>query len=123
MEHRREAETELRKLAMRTSRSTVRRVLVDERVLPDPDRRAPVHRDVVVEFTKELSEFNDDITRCSWFVELSRVRGGALRGPARDDAITSILSNPKTIEQALELAIKHGKEGTYWDDAFWAIGA
>jgi len=33
---------ELKKLALRASRSTVRRVLVDERILPDPDRRAPV---------------------------------------------------------------------------------
>ncbi len=32
---------ELKKLALRTSRSTVRRVLVDEKILPDPDRRAP----------------------------------------------------------------------------------
>jgi len=32
---------ELKKLALRASRSSVRRVLVDEKVLPDPDRRAP----------------------------------------------------------------------------------
>ncbi|MEZ6192089.1 MAG: integrase core domain-containing protein [Phycisphaerales bacterium] len=32
---------ELKKLALPSSRSTVRRVLVDEGVLPDPDRRAP----------------------------------------------------------------------------------
>jgi putative transposase len=32
---------ELRKLALTPSRSSVRRVLVDEGVLPDPDRRAP----------------------------------------------------------------------------------
>jgi len=32
---------ELKKLALRASRSTVRRVLVDEKILPDPDRRAP----------------------------------------------------------------------------------
>jgi len=32
---------ELKKLALKTSRSTVRRVLVDEKILPDPDRRAP----------------------------------------------------------------------------------
>ena len=32
---------ELKKLAMKASRSTVRRVLVDEKILPDPDRRAP----------------------------------------------------------------------------------
>jgi putative transposase len=32
---------ELKKLALRSSRSTVRRVLVDEKILPDPDRRAP----------------------------------------------------------------------------------
>lgn len=32
---------ELRKLALTPSRSTVRRVLVDEGLLPDPDRRAP----------------------------------------------------------------------------------
>ncbi len=32
---------ELRKLALTPSRSSVRRVLVEERVLPDPERRAP----------------------------------------------------------------------------------
>src|SRR4030042_1569056 len=32
---------ELKKLALKASRSTVRRVLVDEKLLPDPDRRAP----------------------------------------------------------------------------------
>lgn len=32
---------ELKKLAVRTSRSSVRRVLVDEMILPDPDRHAP----------------------------------------------------------------------------------
>ena len=32
---------ELKKLACRTSRSSVRRVLVEENILPDPDRRAP----------------------------------------------------------------------------------
>ena len=32
---------ELKKLALKASRSTVRRVLVDEKILPDPDRRAP----------------------------------------------------------------------------------
>ena len=32
---------ELKKLAVRASRSSVRRVLVDEKVLPDPDRHAP----------------------------------------------------------------------------------
>ncbi len=32
---------ELKKLAVKASRSSVRRVLVDEKILPDPDRRAP----------------------------------------------------------------------------------
>ncbi len=32
---------ELKKLALKASRSSVRRVLVDEKILPDPDRRAP----------------------------------------------------------------------------------
>ena len=32
---------ELRKLAVKASRSSVRRVLVDEKILPDPDRHAP----------------------------------------------------------------------------------
>ena len=32
---------ELKKLAVRASRSSVRRVLVDEKMLPDPDRHAP----------------------------------------------------------------------------------
>ena len=32
---------ELKKLAVRASRSSVRRVLVDEKILPDPDRHAP----------------------------------------------------------------------------------
>ncbi len=32
---------ELQKLALKASRSSVRRVLVDEKILPDPDRRAP----------------------------------------------------------------------------------
>ncbi len=32
---------ELKKLALRASRSSVRRVLVDEKILPDPERRAP----------------------------------------------------------------------------------
>jgi putative transposase len=32
---------ELKKLAVKASRSSVRRVLVDENILPDPDRRAP----------------------------------------------------------------------------------
>ena len=31
---------ELKKLAVRSSRSSVRRVLVDEKILPDPDRHA-----------------------------------------------------------------------------------
>ena len=32
---------DLKKLAVRASRSSVRRVLVDEKILPDPDRHAP----------------------------------------------------------------------------------
>ena len=32
---------ELKKLAMKASRSTIRRVLVDENILPDPERHAP----------------------------------------------------------------------------------
>ncbi len=32
---------ELKKLAVKVSRSSVRRVLVDEKILPDPDRHAP----------------------------------------------------------------------------------
>ncbi len=32
---------ELKKLAVKASRSSVRRILVDEKILPDPDRRAP----------------------------------------------------------------------------------
>ncbi len=32
---------ELKKLAVKTSRSSIRRVLVDEKILPDPDRHAP----------------------------------------------------------------------------------
>ena len=32
---------ELKKMSLPSSRSTVRRVLVDEGLLPDPDRRAP----------------------------------------------------------------------------------
>lgn len=32
---------ELKKLAMKASRSTIRRVLVDEKILPDPQRHAP----------------------------------------------------------------------------------
>ena len=32
---------ELKKLAVRASRSSIRRVLVDEKILPDPDRHAP----------------------------------------------------------------------------------
>jgi len=32
---------ELKKLALKAGRSTVRRVLVDEKIMPDPDRRAP----------------------------------------------------------------------------------
>jgi putative transposase len=32
---------ELKKLALRPSRSSVRRLLVDEKILPEPDRHAP----------------------------------------------------------------------------------
>ena len=56
---------ELRKLALTPSRSTVRRVLVDEGVLPDPDRRAP--RGVLTPWRTFVAMHLNTMVACDYF--------------------------------------------------------
>jgi len=56
---------ELRKLAVRASRSSVRRVMVDEKMLPDPDRRAPMS--VLTPWRKFIAIHMNVMVACDFF--------------------------------------------------------
>jgi len=56
---------ELKKLAVKTSRSTVRRVLVDEKILPDPERHAP--KGVQTPWRKFIAIHMNVMVACDFF--------------------------------------------------------
>jgi len=56
---------ELKKLALRTSRSSVRRVLVDEKILPDPERHAP--KGVLTPWRKFIAIHMNVMVACDFF--------------------------------------------------------
>jgi len=56
---------EMKKLAVKVSRSSIRRVLVDEKILPDPDRRAP--RGVLTPWRKFIAIHMNVIVACDFF--------------------------------------------------------
>ncbi|HAU37499.1 MAG TPA: integrase [Phycisphaerales bacterium] len=56
---------ELKKLALRASRSTVRRVLVDEKILPDPERHAP--KGVQTPWRKFIAIHMNVMVACDFF--------------------------------------------------------
>jgi len=56
---------ELKKLALRASRSSVRRVLVDEKILPDPQRHAP--KGVQTPWRKFLAIHMNVMVACDFF--------------------------------------------------------
>jgi putative transposase len=56
---------ELKKLAMKASRSTIRRVLVDEKILPDPQRHAP--KGVQTPWRKFLAIHMNVMVACDFF--------------------------------------------------------
>ena len=58
---------ELKKLALRPSRSSVRRLLVDEKILPDPDRHAP--KGVQTPWRKFIAVHMNVMVACDFFCE------------------------------------------------------
>jgi len=56
---------ELKKLALKASRSSVRRVLVDERILPDPGRHAP--KGVLTPWRKLIAIHMNVMVACDFF--------------------------------------------------------
>ena len=58
---------ELKKLALRASRSSVRRVLVEENVLSDPDRRAP--KGVLTSWRKFVAIHMNVMVACDFFTK------------------------------------------------------
>lgn len=56
---------ELKKLALRTSRSSIRRVLADEQILPDPDRHAP--KGVQTPWRKFIKMHMNVMVACDFF--------------------------------------------------------
>ena len=56
---------ELKKLALKASRSTIRRVLVEEKILPDPDRHAP--KGVETRWRKFLAIHMNVMVACDFF--------------------------------------------------------
>jgi putative transposase len=56
---------ELRKLALVPSRSSIRRVLTDEKILPDPDRRAP--KGVLTPWRKFIAVHMNVMVACDFF--------------------------------------------------------
>ena len=56
---------ELKKLALKTSRSSVRRVLVDEKIIPDPERHAP--KGVLTPWRKFLTMHMNVMVACDFF--------------------------------------------------------
>lgn len=56
---------ELKKLALKTSRSSVRRVLEQERILPDPDRHAP--KGVLTPWRKFIAIHMNVMVACDFF--------------------------------------------------------
>lgn len=83
--------------------------------------RFEVHRQLVIDFIDDISEFNNDLNKCGWFVELSRSRYDVYK-PPNDERIVSVLSDTGKLEDALNLVITMGIEGTYWDDTFRILG-
>jgi len=58
---------ELKKLAMKASRSTVRRVLIDEKILPDPERQSPEPKGVDTPWRKFLELHMNVMVACNFF--------------------------------------------------------
>ena len=56
---------ELKKLALKTSRSSVRRLLVQEKILPDPDRHAP--KGVLTPWRKFIAIHMNVMVACDFF--------------------------------------------------------
>jgi len=56
---------ELKKLALRPSRSSVRRLLVDEKILPDPERHAP--KGVMTPWRKFIAVHMNVMVACDFF--------------------------------------------------------
>jgi putative transposase len=56
---------ELKKLAVKVSRTSVRRVLVDEKILPDPDRHAP--KGVLTPWRKFIAMHMNVMVACDFF--------------------------------------------------------
>ena len=56
---------ELKKLALKSSRSSVRRVLVEEKILPDPDRHAP--KGVLTPWRKFIAIHMNVMVACDFF--------------------------------------------------------
>ena len=56
---------ELKKLALRAGQSTVRRVLIDERILPDPNRHAP--KGVQTRWRKFIAVHMNVMVACDFF--------------------------------------------------------
>ena len=79
--------------------------------------RFKVHRQIVLEFIYNLSDFEKDMTKVGWFVELSVSRFDVYTPPI-DEGIYEILLDKKLIDNALELVLKNDLSNSYWDDAF-----
>jgi len=58
---------ELKKLTVKAGRSSVRRVLVEEKVLPDPDRHAP--KGVLTPWRKFIAIHMNVMVACDFFTE------------------------------------------------------
>ena len=80
-----------------------------------------IHKDVVIKFIEDICEFNEDMNKCGWYVELSRSRYDVYK-PTEDKWVHEMLGDHNKLSQAMDLVLKNNFEGTYWDDAFNLLG-
>ena len=72
-------------------------------------------------FFEQLTQFNNDPIKASWFLELSRARFG-ICSPPNETKITSILENEQLLNDAYDLiwpnVLDEIDSPTYWKDTF-----
>jgi hypothetical protein len=79
-------------------------------------------RGIAWEFLQQIADFGDDLVKCGWFLELSKSRFQAYGHPPRDPEVADLLQNPERYGKALDLLMKHGIEGAYWDETLQILG-
>lgn len=81
------------------------------------------HEDLAVGFYRSMAEFGSDVTKASWFLELSRCRFDVYKPPNVPE-IQSLLADRGYLESAAAVVLAHLDDEpspTYWQDTFEAL--